>query len=164
MKGLENQTYLFLLIISNVIAILQLLAAIKWPRMARLSFFLLFAWACWMNWKTSQQNPQYYLEYADLTWSNWYRNFINGWFADHIQLVIGFIATCQGLMAISFLLKGWIYKIGSTGAIIFLLYILPFGVGSGFPCTAIMAIAVYILFNKQSDKFFWQPNAKVQFE
>jgi hypothetical protein len=156
MKGLENQTYLVLLIISNAIAILQLIAAIKWPRIARLSFFFLFAWACWMNWKTSQQHPQYYLEYADLSWSNWYRNFINDWFAEHIQLVVNFIATCQGLIAISFLLKGWIYKIGSIGAIIFLLSILPFGVGSGFPCTAIMAFAIFILLKKNRNQFLWQ--------
>jgi hypothetical protein len=75
----------------------------------------------------------FYLEYADLTWSSWYRSFIKGWFADHIQLAVGLIATCQGLIAISMLLKGWLYKIGSVGAIIFLLSILPFGVGSGFP-------------------------------
>jgi len=158
MKGLDNQLYVTLLVISNVVAILQLIAAIKWPRIARLSFFLLFAWASWTNWTESLWNPQFYLEYGDLTWSGWYRNFIKGWFADHIQLAVGFIATCQALIAISMLLRGWIYKAGSVGAIIFLLSILPFGVGSGFPCTATMAIALIILVSKHDNEFIWSRN------
>jgi len=158
MKGLDNQIYIILLIISNVVAIAQLIAAVKWPRIARISFSLLFAWASWTNWKTSQQTPQFYLDYADLTWSEWYRDFIHGWFAENIKPVVGFIATCQGLIAISMLLKGWTFKIGCTGAIIFLVSILPFGVGSGFPCTAIMAVAIYILLKKHDNKFVWENN------
>jgi hypothetical protein len=160
MKGLNNQLYLTLLIIINIIAILQVIAAIKWPRIARLSFFLLFAWASWANWTELQRAPQSYLEYADLTWSNWYRNFIRGWFAEHIQLAVGFVATCEALIAISMLLRGWVYKIGSAGAIIFLLSILPFGVGSGFPCTAIMAIAIFILLKKHNNEFIWSSRLK----
>jgi hypothetical protein len=156
MKGLDNELYIILLTISNVVAILQLIAAIKWPRIARFSFFLLFAWASWANWIESQLTPQFYLDYADLTWSDGYRNFINGWFSEHIQSAVGFIATCQGLIAISMLLKGWIFRIGSIGAIIFLLAILPFGVGSGFPCTAIMAAAIVILLRKHNNEFIWQ--------
>src|SRR5688500_11084775 len=158
MKGLDNELYIILLTISNVVAILQLITAIKWPRIARFSFFLLFAWASLTNWIESQLRPQFYLDYADLTWSDRYRNFINGWFSDHIQLVVGFIAICQGLIAISMLLKGWIFRIGSIGAIIFLLAILPFGVGSGFPCTAIMAASIVILLRKHNNEFIWQKN------
>ncbi len=156
MKGLENQLYIMLLIISNVVAVLQLIAAVKWPLIARGSFFLLFAWACWTNWKISQQAPGFYLEYGDLTWSEWYRSFINGWFREHIKPAVGFIATCQGLIAISMLLKGWIFKIGCVGGMVFLLAILPFGVGAGFPCTAIMAIAMYILLKKNNTRFIWE--------
>jgi hypothetical protein len=158
MNGLENKTYVILLVISNLVAILQLIAAIKWPRISRLSFFLLFAWASWINWTKSQYTPQFYLDYADLAWSGWYRNFINGWFAGHIQLAVGVIATCQALIAFSMLMKGWIYKIGGISAIIFLISILPLGVGSGFPCTAIMAVAIYILLKKNSNKFIWESN------
>ena len=137
-------------------AILQLIAAVKWPGIARISFFLLFAWASWTNWKTSQQKPQFYLDYADLAWSEWYRTFIHGWFAENINPVVGFIATCQGLIAISMLLKVWIFKIGSIGAIVFLISILQFGVGSGFPCTATMSVAIYILLKTHNNKFVWE--------
>ena len=156
MKGLDNQLYVILLLISNAIAIVQLIAAIKWPRMARLSFFILFAWASWMNWTTSQQTPEVYIDYANLTWSDWYSNFINGWFAQHIQLAVGCIATCQALIAIALLLKGGIFKAGGIAAIIFLLGIVPFGVGSGFPATVIMAAAIFVLIKKHNNKFIWQ--------
>ena len=162
MKGLDNQLYIILLVISNVVAIAQLIAAVKWPRIARISFFLLFAWASFTNWKTSQQTPQFYLDYANLAWSDWYRTFIHGWFAENIQIAVGLIATCQGLIAISMLLKGWVFKIGCTGAIIFLVSILPFGVGSGFPCTAIMAAAIYILLKKHDNKLV-RENKKMAF-
>jgi hypothetical protein len=158
MKGLDNQLYITLLVISNLIAVLQLVAAIKWPRVARLSFFLLFAWASWINWKTCLQNPTIYLEYADLTWSSLYESFIRGWFSKNIQLAVGFVATCQALIAIAMLLKGWIYAAGCIAAIAFLLAILPLGIGAGFPSTAIMAIACYILLRKHPAKFVWVKN------
>jgi hypothetical protein len=156
MKGLGNETYVILLIISNAVAIGQLIVALRWPRIARLSFFLLFAWASWTNWTESHQTPRFYLEYADLTWSTWYRDFINEWFSRHIPLTVGMIAICQGIIAISMLLKGWFFRIGTIGAIIFLLAILPLGVGAGFPCTAIMAVALLILLRKQKAEFIWQ--------
>jgi hypothetical protein len=152
MKGLDNQLYVILLLISNAIAVLQLVAAVKWPRIARWSFFLLFAWACWMNWSTSLQTPEVYLDYANLTWGSWYGNFINGWFAQHIPLAVGAIASCQGLIAIAMLLKGWFFKAGAIAAIIFLLCIVPFGVGSGFPATVIMAAAIFILLKKHNNQ------------
>lgn len=154
MNGLDNTTYVYMLLAFNVLALFFLLAAVKWPRLARLMFFILFAWACWMNWTTAQHTPGAYLEYADLTFSGWYRSFINSWFSQHIPLAVGFIATCQGLIALSMLSKGWLFRIGCTGGIIFLLAIVPFGVGSGFPCTLIFAAALVILF-KKGKNFLW---------
>jgi hypothetical protein len=59
------------------------------------------------------------------------------------------------LIAIAFLVKGWIFKIGAIGAIIFLISILPFGVGSGFPCTAIMSVAIYFLLKNNTNNSVW---------
>lgn len=155
MKGLENNLFLVLLVISNLAAMLLLLAAVKWPRIARASFIALFAWACWMNWRTCITNPQSYLEYGNLTFSSWYREFINGWFAAHTRLCVGIIASCQGLIALSFVAKGILFRASCTGAILFLLFILPLGVGSGFPCSGIMAVAVYILMRKCYSSYLW---------
>lgn len=158
MKGLNNELYMILLIVSNAVALLVWLFAVKWPRAGRLCFFILFAWAAWTNWTASRQTPQLYLDYADLAWSTWYSRFINGWFGQHIQLVVGLIAVCQALIAASMLLKGWIFRAGAAGAILFLLAIIPLGTGSGFPCTAILAIAMGLLLKKHDNRFIWEQN------
>lgn len=150
MKGIENQTYLWMLVASTIIAIGLVIAAIKWPRAAHWLFFFLFAWASYTNFTTSQKTPTVYLEYADMAWSEWYKDFINGWFAQHIPLAVSFVAACQALIAISMLTSGWPFKLGAWGAIIFLLAIVPLGVGSGFPSTLIAAVAMIVLLRKQN--------------
>ena len=155
MKGLDNSTYLILYIVSNVVALLILLAAWKQPRIARLMFFILFAWASWTNWNEAINSPQFYLEYADLTFSGLYRDFIYGWFSRHITLAVGLIATSQALIAISMWFKRWILKSGATGAIIFLLAIAPLGVGSAFPFSIITSIALYLILRNKANDYLW---------
>jgi hypothetical protein len=46
MKGLENPEFLAGLIGFNLLGIIFILCAVKWPRIGRMLFFLLFAWAC----------------------------------------------------------------------------------------------------------------------
>ena len=147
---------------SNVIAILILVAAIKKPKLARVLFVLLFAWACCINYTTVHNSPEAYLEYARLTPFDLMRNFINGWFTAHVTWMIMLISFGQGLIAIGMLLKGWFVRIAGIGAIIFLLAITPLGVGSGFPCSVIVAIAVYIILKKDNLDYLWNfKNTKV---
>ena len=160
MTGLSNSMYLMLYIISNVVALLIILAAWKNERMARLMLFIVFAWASWTNWNEALTAPQFYLDYAGLTFSGWYKSFINGWFSNHITVAVVFIATCQALIAISMILKGWIFKTGAVGAIVFLLAIVPLGVGSAFPCTLILAISVWIVLRHKQIDYLWLPHSK----
>lgn len=155
MKGFDNSTYLILYIISNIAAMLLLLAAWKTPKISRLLFFLLFAWASYTNFTYAIHNPTAYLEYADLSFLNVYKQFILGWFSKHTVVMIGFIATCQALIAISMLLKGWVFKTGCVGAIIFLVAIAPLGVGAAFPCTIIMAAALLVILKKSPERYLW---------
>ena len=67
-------------ILTNSIAVLLLVAAIRKPKLARLLFALLFLWACWINYTTAHNNPNDYLNYAALTPFSPYYSFINGWF------------------------------------------------------------------------------------
>jgi hypothetical protein len=154
MTDLESRIFLMAYIFSNVVALLMLVAAFKFPRIARLLFFLLFAWASWANWKTSQATPLAYLDYSRSAFLDIYKQFINGWFSAHIKLAVGFIATCQGLIAISTLLRGTVYRIGITGGILFLIAILPLGFYAAFPCTLIMAIALHFIY-KNSQDYIW---------
>src|SRR6202008_2199542 len=112
MNGLENQENLIGLVVFNILALFSMLCALEWPKAGRIFFFLLFGWACWMTWSYSQNDPAIYQEYADLTVLDFYRDFIRGWFSRHTAWMVGVIATSQGLIAVSILLKGWIYKLG----------------------------------------------------
>src|SRR6476469_8192157 len=123
MKLLENPDYLLPYLFFNGLALFMLFASWKWPRIARLLFIGLFAWASWINWATAINDPNDYLGYASLAFSSWYSHFINGWFSGHILLVVGSIATAQGIIAIGLMLKGWYYRIACVGGIVFLLAI-----------------------------------------
>ena len=160
MKGLDNSTYLMLYIISNVVALLILGFSWKMRRIARLLLFFIFLLASWTNWNEAIVAPHFYLDYAGLTFSGFYRHFINGWFSTHITLAVGFIATCQALIAFSMLCKGWIFKTGAVGAIIFLLAIAPLGVGSAFPCTVILAVSIWLLLRYKEVDYLWISHAK----
>lgn len=155
MKGFENSSYLLAYIISNIAALLFLLVSARWPKAGRMLFSLLFAWAGWINWRTALNNPEYYLYYSDLA-IPLYREIIQGWFSRHISLVVGSIASCQLLIAGGLLLKGRIYRIAVVGAVVFLLAIMPLGVGSGFPCTLILALALYFYLFSHSGNYIWK--------
>ncbi|MBT8274206.1 MAG: hypothetical protein KJO77_10390 [Bacteroidia bacterium] len=143
---------------SNTIAILLLITAIRSPRLARLMFFLLFAWACWINYTIAQSNPVDYLSYAALTPFAFMQDFINGWFKENVSWVVTCISFGQGLIAIGMLLKGWLVRLACIGAIIFLLAIVSLGIGSGFPATVIAAAALYFILKKDDLNYLWKFN------
>jgi len=47
MKGWDNQLTILLLVASNLVAILQLIASLRWPPHRETIVFLLFSWAAW---------------------------------------------------------------------------------------------------------------------
>jgi hypothetical protein len=155
MSGWDNLSYVIALLVSNLIAIGLLYTAWKYTRLSRFLMFLLFAWAGCFNWFTALTSPRDYINYADLAFLPFYKQFIAGWFSNHVLLMVGFIATAQLVIAASMLMKGWVYKAGCIGAIIFLLAILPLGVGAGFPFPILTAIAFYILYNKKHIDYLW---------
>ncbi|HLP52050.1 MAG TPA: hypothetical protein VK154_14275 [Chitinophagales bacterium] len=143
-------------LISNVAALLIVGAALWRPKLARLLFFLLFGWACWMNYTTSHNNPNAYLEYASLTPFTVYSNFINGWFKEHITIMVTLISIGQGLIALGMLLNGWWVRLACIGAIIFLMAIAPLGVGSGFPFSITASIAAWLIIKKDNLNYLWK--------
>ena len=141
----NNHTYLAIYIIANASALLMIWLGWKQPRILKMVVLLVFGWASWTNWNEALTAPQFYLEYAPLTFFGFYRNFIEGWFSSHITVAVGTIATFQAIIALSMLAKGRILVTGAIGAIIFLLAIAPLGVGAACPCTVLMALAVGLL-------------------
>lgn len=155
MKELEDPIFQLLYIVSNIAALVIWVIAWKSARLGRAFYFLLFALASWMNWNTAIHSPQSYLEFADLSFLNVYKQFIRGWFSQHILLSVGFIAGSQAVIAISLLLKGKILKAGIVGAALFCLALVPLGIGAAFPCTILLAFGLHVLFYKPAQDYLW---------
>lgn len=132
-------------LVSNLVALLLLLAAIKRPRTGRILFALLFIGAGIVNNITIHTHPSLYQLYADTALIPFYTDFINGYFATHSILLVSFIAICQLVIGFSLLNSGWFCRTGCAGGIFFLLSIAPLGIGAAFPSTIIMAIGLYLL-------------------
>lgn len=136
---------IFMLMGSVAISLLVLWATWKRIELGRLLLILLFLWASYVNAQTALTNPLDYLNYAQYAWSGWYREFILGYFATQVKLLVLIIAGGQLIIAI--LLCGrhaWV-RVGALGAIIFFIAIMPLGIASGFPTTLILAFAAYLV-------------------
>lgn len=141
--------------VSNTIALLILWAALARPKLARVAFAILFAWAFWINLRTASISPGDYLAYADLSPVGFYKDFINGWFKEHITAMVSTIAIGQGLIALGMLGKGWMVKLACFGAMLFFLGITPLGIGAGFPVPVIGIITAYFILKKDDLNFIW---------
>lgn len=143
-------------IISNIVFLLSIVAAIRKPIWTRIFFAGFFLWAALFNFTTAIRSPGIYLTYADLNALPVYSKFINGFFSEHITEIVCSIAAAQFLIALGLILnKAWV-KLACIGGIIFGLAIAPLGVGSGFPSTVSMAIAFFILLKKYHHGFIWK--------
>jgi len=147
------QEYLIPILISNIIALVLLLAAWKAPRWARWSFVIIFLAAGAFNAFTASTTPEAYLTYGEMAIPV-YQDFINGWFADNAQTLVTLIAIGQVVVALLLAWHGVWFRLGVVGGIIFLLAIAPLGVGSAFPCSVILATALIVL--------YWHYNKKNQ--
>lgn len=159
MEVLDNKAYLVAYIISNAVGMLLLFFSIRNTRVARLMFFMLFAWACWANLTISGNNPDVYLEYAGMA-HRWYADFINGWFRYHIRTIVALIAIGQGAIALGMLLKRSWVSIAAAGAILFLMAIAPLGVGSGFPFPITASVAAFFIIRKDNKQYIWKRDHK----
>jgi hypothetical protein len=162
MNGLKE--YLVPYIISNLLFLLCVMAAVKKPIWARLFLAVVFLWAAFINTRTSLTNPDVYIEYARLTPVPVYREFINGFFSHHIRPIILFIATGEFLIFVGLLIGNRWIRLACWGGMLFGLAISPLSVGSAFPATLLMALSFWILYNKNRHISIWnwrqydQPN------
>ena len=139
---------IFVQIMWLVVSCIFLTASIFWKNLTRFLFVLIFLWASYLNISTVLEDPKDYLSYANYAWFRLYRDFINGYFADHSVPIIMVIAFYQLVIAILLTGKGTWAKWGGIMAIVFLILIAPLGIGSGFPSSLILAVAVYLVIRK----------------
>ena len=131
--------------IANAFA-LATLALAFWRRdVCRWLGVAVFAWAAVANAVIGLTHPEAYVDYAALTPSAMYREFILGWFSQHVQAMVIPIACAQ--LAIAALLasrRPFHRRLGLAGALTFLLGIAPLGVGSGFPFSVTFGTALLV--------------------
>jgi len=131
--------------VSQLVSIIILILAWKKPVWARYLFAVIFIVAGLFNWATSLRAPESYLMFAE-TAVPLYRNFIHGWFSEHITLMVPFVATGQILIGAGLIAGGRWLALGCLGAILFLMAIAPLGVGSAFPFSITVSIAVFLVY------------------
>lgn len=131
--------------ISLTVSVLMLLAVWRRPVLGRALYLALFAWAAPTNLHAVSTHPAQYLDFANLAVLDVYVDLIRGPFAQHVTLYVSLIGTGQALIAAGLFRGGAAARIAAVGAITFLVAIAPFGVGSAFPCTLIMATGAALL-------------------
>ena len=137
---------------STIVALLMLVVSVRWRRAGLAAFALLFAWAAVANARTAWISPMDYLGYASFALIDVYRQFIFGFFAQHVTAIVLAIAACQAFIAVALLRGGRWRRVGLAGAIAFLLAIAPLGVGSGLPATPIMALGAAALWRERRNR------------
>jgi len=125
---------------SSLIGLVMLVAAIRSARAGRVLLSALFVWAAGTNLRVALTTPSDYLNYAQFAVLDAYRGFILGFFAQHTAAIVCTIAVGQAGIAFLLATNGWLRRLGYIGAIVFLLAIVPLGVGAGFPATILMAL------------------------
>jgi hypothetical protein len=132
----------------NIFALLLILVAANWSKIARLLFSVLFLGAGVWNLFASLTMPSFYVAtYGDLATPP-YAAFIFGPFASNPALFVVPIAV--GQLAIGVLASGtgtWV-RLAMIGITIFMLGLAPLGVGGAFPFSIFAILAAYLLFRK----------------
>lgn len=131
--------------ISLLIACLYLLMAISRPLLARKFYAGLFSYATLVNASVAFYAPQTYVGNARYALLDVYRNFIEGWFSEHVGLVVGIISFAQLMITVGLVAGGWAARVALVGAIMFFVAIAPLGVASAFPSSLIWAAGAFVL-------------------
>jgi hypothetical protein len=130
---------------TNIVSAALVFSAIKWPRLTRVLFVVIFVAAGLFNTYTALTQPDVYLDYGDMAVLDVYRQFINGFFSEHTQAIV--LAIALGQLSVGALLTGGGHplRMGVAGGVIFFIAITPLGVGSAFPATLLMAVALIVM-------------------
>lgn len=144
-----SQEYLIPFIITNLLSLVLLFVSIKWSVIGKIIFAIIFLIAGVFNIFNVINHPDSYLEFGKTAILFFYRDFIFGDFRDNIVIFIIIISALQLFISLCLLTDSPLTNTGFTGGIIFLILIAPLGLGSAFPSTLLMALALYIMYLKR---------------
>lgn len=136
-------------VLTNVISLFLVIVAILSPKITRWGFVLIFFGAAIANGIIAINDPGAYLEFGRSALVGAYSDFIGGFFREHTVPIVLAIAFCQ--LCIAFLLtrKDPLLRLGVIGASIFLVAILPLGMGSAVPAPLLMIVALAVMYRRQ---------------
>jgi len=150
---MSTQEFLLPYLVSNAAGLLLIYICYRWFKAGKIIFSLIFLAAGIFNFYTAGKSPDAYVDfYGDSAWISFYRDFINGFFSQHVTLFVRIIAIGQCIVGVLLLLREKLFILGIFGGIIFLLAIAPLGIGSAFPCTLFMAFSLYLLYRNRNKK------------
>ncbi len=135
-------------LVSNLFSVALATVAFKWPRLSRFLFVAIFVAAGFFNAFMALTEPEAYLSYADMAILNSYRSFIAGFFFFFSRFFVLSIALGQLLVAVLLCGGKNFLRLGVTGGIMFFLAIMPLGLGSAFPASLILAIALFLMWHR----------------
>lgn len=139
------QDYVGPYLASNIIALGLLLTAWAWPRFTRYAFAVVFFAASVANILAVLRDPESYVTgYGELA-TGFYQPFIYGFFSENTLLIVLAIALGQFLIGLFLSVGGRLFDFGVIGAGVFFLAITPLGLGSAFPCTLVLAVALGVM-------------------
>jgi len=151
------QEYLIPYIMSNAVGLLLIYICYRWFRAGRILFGLIFLAAGVFNFYITCKSPEIYVEvYGASAVFSFYKNFIFGFFNQHVALFVRLIAIGQVTVGILLFTRKVCFKIGIAGGVLFLLAISPLGIGSAFPCTIFLIFGLYFLYRKGTDFHIFQ--------
>jgi hypothetical protein len=142
--GISSYTFWASYLVCNLVAVLLVWGSKKQPGLTKAVFFLIFVAAAAINAYTAIDAPWAYQDYAD-TAIPLYKKFILGAFHAIITPMVLIIAFAQLLIAISMLLKGKPLVAGCWAGMVFCMSIAPLGLYAAFPCTLLLAAALFRL-------------------
>ncbi len=130
---------------AQLIAVLYVIAAWRWPRIARMIAGAGFIVAGGYNIWTAVSSPSSYVTGFGPHALPIYRTFIYGVFARYTTAFVIAIALGQLLVGVAISARVRWRKPGYFGAIVFLVAITPLGIGSAAPSTLVFAFAIALL-------------------
>ncbi len=129
----------------NAISLGVVVLSVKRHRLTRLLFILIFLVAGLFNIYIAFTRPDVYQYYGGKAVLDFYRDFIHGYFKQHTIEIVSVIGLGQIAVAALLSTSGLFLKLGSIGAVIFFIAIAPLGVGSAFPATLLLALAIILM-------------------
>jgi hypothetical protein len=136
--------FLTLYLITNFISILLIIICAKWYRIGKYIFGLIFLISGFVNIYILIKHPESYFELGKTSILYFYRDFINVEFRDSEVIYVLFFSILHLFISFVLFSEGFFLRHGIKLGITFLIIIAPFGVGSAFPATLLMAIALMI--------------------